>query len=250
MAMMGWGASLVENGYSHFAGLVPAELIDAARTAILEDLRLRYEPKRESEYSCRTYCPGLRGTPPIMDLLQRSPVRDIVDAALGLDNLTWDTGQIAIRWAHNFDHNAPPDPHLDGFAVPGNGVPPGQLCGHTATIGVFLTTMPHAYAGNLVVWPRSHHLYERYFRERGPQAMTEPFPSIDPGTPVQLTCSAGDVVIMHYELAHTASVNTSNVDRIAVYFRVCAKDLEEHRWQHLCDLWRGWRISTSLPRAT
>src|SRR5262249_7920818 len=93
------------------------------------------------------------------------------------------------------------------------------------------------------VWPGSHRLYERYFRERGPQVLFEPQPEIDPGTAVQLMCASGDAVLMHYELAHTAAVNTSDVERIAVYFRLDVPDLEKNRWEHLSDLWRGWRLA-------
>src|SRR5262249_37916283 len=217
MAMaMGWNESLLRDGYAPFPRLVPADLVDAAPKAIDDDLRLHYDPTRETEYSCQTYCPALTRTAPIMHLLERSPVRDIIDAALGLDAVTWGDAQIAIRWRHNF-HECPPVHHLDGFAAPGNGVPPGVLCNHTATIGVFLTTTPREYAGNLVVWPASHRRYERYFRERGPQALGEPQPDLDPGSPLHLICASGDVVLMHYQLAHTAAVNTSDVDRIAVY---------------------------------
>jgi hypothetical protein len=246
---MEWTTSLLEKGYAHFTGLVPADLIDAARSAIDEELRLHYDAARENEYSAQTYCPELIGTAPIMALLERSPVRDVVEAALGVDAVTWDRGQIAIRRAHNMERPCPPSPHIDGVPTPGNGLAPGKLYTHTATIGVFLTTTPHEYAGNLVVWPGSHRMYANYFRERGPRALLEMCPEIDPGTPVQLMCTSGDVVLMHYELAHTAAVNTSDVERIAVYFRLCAKDLDENRWEHLSDLWRGWRVSESLlPR--
>jgi hypothetical protein len=248
-----WTAAFLERGYAHFPRLVPAEMIDAARSAIQEELRLRYHAEREQEYSARTYCPDLLGTPPIMDLLQQSPVRDIVDAALGLDAVTWDWGQIAVRWAHNVERESPPAPHLDGFSDGNNGLEAGRIHNHTATVGVFLTTTPRAFAGNLTVWPGSHRLYEQYFRDRGRRALGEPQPHIDLGAPVQLICEAGDVVLLHYELAHTAAVNTSDVDRIAVYFRLLfpeldaarIPDLGERRWEYLADLWRGWRINDS-----
>jgi hypothetical protein len=239
-----WIKSLITQGYAHYRRLVPHELIHAARNAIDADLRLHYDAEREQEYSSRSYCPDLLGKGPIMDLLERSPVRDIVDAALGIDAVTWDRGQVAIRWAHNVDREYPPEPHLDGFASPHNGVPQGRICNHTATIGVFLTTTPSAFAGNLTVWPDTHHLHERYFRERGPRALFEAHPEIDLGTPpLQLICEAGDVVLLHYELAHTAAVNTSDLDRIAVYFRLCLRDIDEQRWESLANLWRGWRIT-------
>jgi hypothetical protein len=237
-----WRASLVADGYAHLPGLVPAPLIAAARAAIDEDLRLWYDAAREPEYSSRSYCPRLLATPPLMDLLQCSPVRDLIDDALGVDAVFWDGGQVALRRAHNVAREQPPDPHLDGFASGENGVAPGRIWNHTATIGVFLTTTPRTFAGNLTVWPGSHHLYEQHFRARGPDALYDPPRQVALGEPRQLVCAAGDVVLLHYELAHTAAVNTSDVDRIAVYFRVVFRDIEERRWEYLANLWRGWRL--------
>jgi len=237
-----WRASLVEHGYAHLPRLVPAPLVAAARAAIDEELRLRYDAAREREYAARTYCPKLLGTRPIMDLFERSPVRALVDEALGLDAVACDRGQIAIRWAHNAAQEEPPVPHLDGFASDDNGLPVGRISSHTATLGIFLTTTPRPFAGNLTVWPGTHRLYERHFRERGPRALVEGPPALELGAPLQLPCEAGDVVLLHYSLAHTAAVNTSDVDRIAVYFRLALRDLAAHRWESLANLWRGWRV--------
>jgi len=237
-----WRSSFIDRGYAHFPRLVPAALIEAARTAIVEDLRLRYDATREVEYSNQSYCPDILGTPPITDLLERSPVRDIVSTALGLDTVQWDAGQVAIRWAHNVDREFPPEPHLDGYPTANNGLRPGRINNHTATIGVFLTTTPRTFSGNLTVWPSTHRAYERYFRDRGPRVLFEPYPRLDLGAPLQLMCEVGDVVLMHYELAHTAAVNTSDSDRIAVYFRLWFRDIDAQRWEYLANLWRGWRL--------
>jgi ectoine hydroxylase-related dioxygenase (phytanoyl-CoA dioxygenase family) len=121
----------------------------------------------------------------------------------------------------------------------------------TATLGVFLTTMPRTFAGNLTVWPGTHRRYEQAFRECGPRAVFEPLPAIELGEPEQLICAAGDVVLMHWSLAHSAAVNTSDVDRVAVYYRMMfpeldanrVPDLGEGRWEYLADLWRGWRVA-------
>jgi hypothetical protein len=82
----------------------------------------------------------------------------------------------------------------------------------------------------------------------------EALPHVDLGTPVQLLTEPGDVVLMHWALAHTAAVNTSDVDRIAVYDRLLfpelhAKqtgDLGEGRWEYLARLWKGWRVEDAL----
>jgi len=243
---MDWRASLRDRGYAHFSRVAPPALLAAARAAIAEDLRLRYDAAREHEYGSRTYCPAIVASRPIMDLYERPPVRDILDAALGFEALGHSDGQIAIRWAHNVDREHPPDWHIDGIPSPYNGVPPGPLDTLTAIVGVFLSTQPRAFAGNLTVWPGSHRILARYFRERGPQSLYEPLPELDLGAPEQLVCEAGDVVLMHYQLAHSAAVNTSGVDRIAVYFRTLLRDVDEGRWDRwecLADPWRGWRIS-------
>jgi hypothetical protein len=238
---MNW-ASLVDRGYVHVHGLVAHELVARARAAIDDDLRRNYDPAREDAYSGSTYCPAILDAPAITDLLRRSGASDLVDAALGLDALTA-SPQIAIRWAHNVDRELPLEPHLDG-------VLPDRIANMTAILGVFLTTMPRAFAGNLTVWPGTHRLYEHAFRERGPRAVFEPLPAIELGAPEQLVCAAGDVVLMHWSLAHTAAVNTSDVDRVAVYFRLMfpelgsdrVPDLGEGRWDYLSNLWRGWRV--------
>lgn len=241
---MDWKRSLTTLGYAHLPRLVPLELVASARAAIEENLRAHFDVNREDEYSSRSYCPELLGTRPIMDLLERSPARELVEAALGLDAVVYDRGQIAIRRAHNFDREAPPEPHLDGFSDGANGLTQGRIHSHTATIGVFLTTTPRAFAGNLTVWPGTHEQYERYFRERGRRALHEAQPHVEWGTPLQLICEAGDVVLLHYELAHSAAVNTSDIDRIAVYFRLHFRDIAEQRWEYLASLWRGWRIGS------
>jgi hypothetical protein len=240
---MDW-TSLIDRGYIHVPGLVAPDLVARARAAIDDDLARNYDPAREDEYSGTTYCPTILDAPPLTDLLQRSGARELLDAALGLDALTVSPAQIAIRWARNVDRELPPEPHLDG-------VMPDRIANMTAILGVFLTTMPRTFAGNLAVWPGSHRSYERAFRERGPRSVFEPLPTIELGEPEQLVCAAGDVVLMHWSLAHSAAVNTSDVDRVAVYFRLMfpelsaarVPDLGEGRWEYLSNLWRNWRIA-------
>jgi ectoine hydroxylase-related dioxygenase (phytanoyl-CoA dioxygenase family) len=139
----------------------------------------------------------------------------------------------------------PPEPHIDGIPTGLNGLTGDKICNFTALVGVFLTTTPSTFAGNFTVWPGSHLVYEKYFRERGPGSMREGMPTAEPGQPVQLICNAGDAVFCHYQLGHTAVVNTSDVDRVAIYFRIWLRnigDIEERRWQLLTDIWQGWRL--------
>lgn len=104
----------------------------------------------------------------------------------------------------------------------------------TALVGVFLSKVDCDFAGNFTVWPGSHLILEEYFRQRGPQAMYEGMPEvmheIALGTPEQIKCSPGDVVFC---LAHSATVNLSDNDRYAVYFRISLNNQKEKRWRRL-----------------
>ncbi|HEU0252764.1 MAG TPA: hypothetical protein VFR12_06995 [Pyrinomonadaceae bacterium] len=239
---MNWQEHLRTQGFAQFPGLTPEPLIRAALEAIEMDLSSNYDPERQVEYDNRSYCPDLKGTPPIMNLLSQSPVYNLLDGIFEVDKLGWDGGQIAIRRAHNFPEPVPPTPHLDGFASGTNGLDEGKIYNHTVLVGVFLTSVRSEFAGNFTVWPGSHHVYENYFRKRGPRAMSEPMPASEIGEPVQLMCGVGDVVLAHYQLGHSAAVNTADVDRIAIYFRVWLRAMESNRWHYLTNIWDGWKL--------
>ena len=237
-----WRELLRTNGYVVFPGLVPNSLTDAANEAVKLDLRENYNPARKIEYDNTSFCPELRDKRVITDLLEKSPLWKILDEAIGCENIEHDRGQIAIREAHNVDKIHPPEPHIDGIPTPLNGVTGNKITNFTALAGIFLTAQPGEFAGNFTVWPGSHHRLENYFRERGRQAQEEGMPQIELGEPTQLVCSTGDAVLCHYQLAHTAAVNTCDVNRIAVYFRIWLRGLENRRWHYLTNIWDGWKI--------
>jgi len=239
---MKWQEQLRTQGFAQFPRLTPEPLTKAARDAIELDLSSNYDPNRQTEYDNQSYCPELKGTSPIMNLLLQSPVHNILDELFEITNIDWDKGQIAIRRAHNYPEPVPPTPHLDGFATGVNGLSEGKIYNHTVLVGVFLTPVRGEFAGNFTIWPGSHYVYENYFRERGPRAMSEPMPTLEIGPPVQLRCDVGDVVLAHYELGHSAAVNTAAVDRIAVYFRVWLRSVESDRWRYLTNIWDGWKL--------
>jgi ectoine hydroxylase-related dioxygenase (phytanoyl-CoA dioxygenase family) len=85
-------------------------------------------------------------------------------------------------------------------------------------------------------------VYERYFRERGPRALSEAMPTPDIGEPAQLMSEVGDVVLAHYQLGHNAAVNVSDFDRIAIYFRIWLRAMESNRWHYLTNIWEGWKL--------
>ena len=237
-----WKNDLVRDGYVRFSGLTPMPLVTRALQAIQADLQTNYNANRQIEYDNRSYCPDLRDTRVIRNLLVKSPIYGLLDEALGMRNLRVGPGQIAIRRARNHPQPMPPAPHIDGFATGLNGVPADGIYNHTVLIGVFLTPVRTEFAGNFTVWPGSHYSYERYFRERGKRAMHEPMPELQLGEPVQLCCSVGDVVLAHYSLGHTAAVNTADHDRIAVFFRAVLSGAQSDGWPYLTNIWAGWNL--------
>src|ERR1043166_7109851 len=153
---MDWRSHLRAHGYAHFPKLVPESLVAAAQRAIERDLVENYDPLRQLEYDNRSSCPELLGTRPIMNLLEASPARAILDDAFGAGNVEWDGGQIAIRRAHNHPEPVAPQPHIDGFASGLNGLDGGKIYTLTALVGVFLTPVRRPFAGNYTVCPGSH----------------------------------------------------------------------------------------------
>jgi Phytanoyl-CoA dioxygenase (PhyH) len=233
---------LRRNGWALFPAAVPNDLIAAATHAIHADRTHHHDPKCQSEYDKISYCPDLRDKPPISELLTHSPAKAILDHALGWNKIEYYHGQIAIRQAHNADKPYPPKPHIDGTGTGRNGRAPGsEISNFTALVGVFLTTVDTEFARNFTVWPGSHNRLEAYFRNRGRDAMQEGMPQIELDDPIQLITNPGDVVVCHYQLAHSAAVNVSSNDRIAIYFRVWLKGIESRRWELLTDIWNGWR---------
>jgi hypothetical protein len=240
---MSWREHLRERGYAVLPERASPALVAAANAAIDHDLATSYDPARQLEYDHRSYCPDLRRAPELTELLAVSVARDVVDEVLGWDRLRGtDHAQIAIRRARNAEQPRPPEWHVDGVATAHNGVRGRTLDSFTALVGVFLTRTTAPFAGNFTVWPGSHEVVARWFRERGPQALREGMPRVDPGEPHQLLAEPGDVVLASYALAHAAAVNTSATERRAVFFRLALRDLPRRRWRRLADPWDGWRL--------
>jgi hypothetical protein len=244
---LSWHQALRRDGYAHFRESLAPTLIEAARNKIRHSVENHFDPRRMNEYNNRSWCPELRSSSEIKQLFENTAVRAIVDGALGSNQYGYDAGQIAIRQARSADWSYPPTPHIDGIPTAHNGLSGTGIQNFTALLGVFLTEVNCDYAGNFTVWPGSHVVIEQYFQERGEAALQAGMPNIPLGEPIQLYCRPGDVVLCHYELAHAAAVNTSENDRIAVFFRLWLNEINgadgrEQRWHNLTHLWHGWQI--------
>ena len=56
----------------------------------------------------------------------------------------------------------------------------------------------------------------------------------------QLTVEKGDLLLVHYQVAHGAAVNLSPNVRYAVYFRLKHVDHDRDPWGAMTDIWRDW----------
>jgi phytanoyl-CoA dioxygenase PhyH len=233
--------SLVRDGFVKLPRAVPGHLVDSALRAINASLGTEgIDPSHLGTFRAQSYCPELQGAPAIVDLLNSSGLLDYAESAVGAGKLLpVRSGQIALRFP-TLEPTRPPHPHLDGMYTPTNGVPQGTIRNFTALVGVYLSQAAGPDMGNLVVWPGTHGLYERYFRERGPQALLEGMPPVDLPVPQQLTTEPGDAVLCHYQLGHGIGGNTSPHIRYAIYFRLSHVDHESNHWNCMTDIWREW----------
>lgn len=149
-------------------------------------------------------------------------------------DLAFDHIQIATS-IHGWDHE-PGGGHIDGYGLPGQTEP----ATFTMLAGIFLGDESERGRGNLWVWPGSHLVHERLFRERGVDVLMDAAsmgghacllpdpPDLGPGRPV--LASRGDVLLAHYLLAHNQSGNLWNPLRRIVYYRLAAAG-HRARWR-------------------
>jgi hypothetical protein len=236
-----------DQGYVHIPSVVPRERVHAAVRAINSSLGSNgIDPAKLTTFRARSYCPELQSAPEITGLLNDTPVLEVAESMIGRGQVKPATsGQIALRFP-SMAPASPPHPHLDGMYTPTNGVPEGKIMNFTALVGILLSDLPTGDAGNLAVWPGTHHIYEQYFREHGPQSLLTGMPPVELPEPVQITGSAGDAVICHYQLAHGITGNASPLIRYAIYFRLSHIDHEALRWESMTDIWREWEAFQDL----
>jgi hypothetical protein len=239
---LGWLGKrrLRHDGFVQVRGVVPRHRIDAALRVINRSLGERgLPPDQLPEMRARTYCPDLVAAPEIVDLYAATPARQLAASAIGRVRPPGEA-QIALRFPAAGTPR-PPVPHIDGISSGANGVAPGTLYHFTALLGVFLSDVSGAQAGNFLVWPGSHRLLEAHFRQHGVDSLAGgAFPSLGALAPRPLTARAGDVVLAHYALAHAVAPNLGATVRYAVFFRLFHQDHERAGTRPLEDLWLEW----------
>lgn len=233
---------IFQNGFAVVRSAVSRLLVDAALRAIHVSLGQNgIDPNQLQTFRSQSYCPEVTATPAITDLYSASPLQSLCESLLGEGNvLPVTAGQIALRFPAPGSRAKSPSAHIDGMYSPHNGVTKGDYATFSALAGVLLSDLPSTEMGNFRVWPGSHRTYERYFQENGVEKFLEGPPDVDLGEPLQITGQAGDAVICHFQLGHSAMVNLSPFIRYGVFFRLKHRDHAEHPSEVLADIWRDW----------
>jgi hypothetical protein len=165
--------------------------------------------------------------------------------------------------------------HIDGWPSPLNEKHDG-IENFTCLVGVMLSDADEPLHGNLSAFPGSHHVLEQCINEAGgPEKLfadAAAFQTADAmrdpqnvsiaklqaiadkrlSKPVQVRAKAGDVVIAHYQTAHSIAPNVSEDVRYCVYFRVTHSRRKEKSYAPECltNIWlefEGLRSALGVP---
>ncbi len=226
------------DGFLQVPGVVPRVMADAALKAINHSIGQGMPAEEMPKIRAQSFCRELQGDPVIADLFNRTPAFALAESLIGEGHIEPVYGaQIALRFPVKADPPTPPIPHLDGMYTPTNGVPEGTIQNFTMLVGVLLSDLRETYSGNFTVWPGTHHQYEQHFRERTPQSLLNGMPPISLPEPKQIIGNAGDIVLVHYQLAHSAAPNVSPHVRYAVFFRLTHVNHAAQKWEAMKDIW-------------
>lgn len=180
---------LARDGFIVMRGAVPPDLVEQAlRRLNLEILRCGITAQQIEEWKYATYWPTLRHEAEILAL--REPLAAILQPA---EDELWGDPQLLLRFPDEAEE-WPLTPHTDDLPEWADGRR------YEAIVGVALSRS-RAADGCLAVWPGSHRA--------------------EVGDEVELVeLDAGDIVIMHPDLAHTSTLNRGGTIRYAVYVRL------------------------------
>jgi ectoine hydroxylase-related dioxygenase (phytanoyl-CoA dioxygenase family) len=121
-----------------------------------------------------------------------------------------------------------------------NGVKEGTIANFTMLVGVYLSDVLTDFAGNLSVWPGSHHIFEKHFRENGPQSLFNGMPKVELPPGHQVKARAGDAVLCHYQLGHGVTPNVSPYVRYGIFFRLKHREHDANSMEVMTDIWKHW----------
>lgn len=108
------------------------------------------------------------------------------------------------------------------------------------------------HGGAFMYWPGSHHIAWEYFRRnpddylsRGERSQDQTFAILKremKSHPVEFVGRAGDVLIWHSLIFHSASVNNRNEPRFAIFGRWGVTLCDEPMYDFNADMWTYWNF--------
>lgn len=233
---------LYENGWVVIPHVVPGDIVKEAREAINSTVEGYLD-------SIQTRSSELRSDVRLKNLLFNTEAFSLAESALGHGKATASQNiQAALRFPETETEPTSLRPHIDGFH-PSTNEQPGAVRPFAALVGFFLNDVENDWAGNFTVWPGTHRTFEEYFRLNKPDPeMKLGIPPVELPGPIQLKVKAGDMILAHYQLAHTASSNLSNAVRYAVYFRFHHSDKPKESLDVMGDIWKYWDGMADIVR--
>lgn len=226
---------LYDQGWVVIPQVVPAEMVQAARNTINSTIESYLD-------SIQTYAHTLKTDEHLTNLLMKTDAFSLIESALGNGKVVASTNvQCALRFpGHDPKSLNNLKPHIDSFHPSKDGKP-GSITPFIAIAGFFLNDIDQVNCGNFTVWPRTHRQFAEYFEKHGADPELKlGIPPVDLPEPMQIKAKAGDMILAHYQLAHTAAANISNAVRYAVYIRMHHADRPKDSLDVLTDLWKYW----------
>jgi hypothetical protein len=236
-------ATFYRDGYVTLRGIVPRDMVDAARHAINHSLGEQGMDKHDLPVLRTTsYCKDIYGSKTITGLVDNSPVLPLVESLLGRGNVaTVRVGRIALNFPRApGSGQIEPSGHIEGLGWGSNGLEKGTYIRDFAVFAVILLSdLPGAFAGNFTVWPGSHESIAQYLLENGHERLSDGTPRVAlPRGPVQITGAPGDTVLAHYLLLHCAAPNHAPDIRYAAIFKLRHRACDPMDRSAYTDIWR------------
>ena len=189
-----------------------------------------------------SYCKDIQGSKTITGLVDHSPVLPLVESLVGTGNIaTVRAGKIALNFPRAPEtRQVEPTGHIEGMGTGINGLKKGTyLRDFTVFVVILLSDLPTVFGGNFTLWPGSHEFFAQYLLENGHQRLSDGTPRVAlPRGPVQITGEAGDIVIAHYLLLHSAAPNYTPDIRYAVIFKLRHTACDSMDRSAYTDIWQ------------
>lgn len=239
---------LSRDGYVVLPGLVPPAVTAPAVREINNRLGTGEHPDKDAYADKHDYLSEYVSTPAVM-ALANGAVREVVESLLGPGKVEpLSQGQLVLRFPSASDAvEYEPLIHIDGpYAGKDGKYALAKKPRFTLNAGVFLSDVPGPDMGNLIVYPGTHRAIAALVKKRGVEALKGAIEkSVDMPPPVQVTGKTGDVVLLHFQLAHDKARNDSPRIRRTAYFRFWHADSwhdDSRRYleRAMIDPWLEW----------